>query len=236
MASARPTIAPQPSAIRLRGVNKWFESFHVLCDIDLDVAPGECAIVWGPSGSGKSTLLRCVAGLEPFQVGTREIHGETVAPGPVRGVGMVFQSFNLFPHLRVIDNLTLGLTDVMRMPRRDARALALSHLERVRMAEYADRYPAQLSGGQQQRVAIARALCMSPRILLFDEPTSALDPELKKEVRDAIIGLTRLGLTMLVVTHEEELAGGLGGRMVFMNDGFIVGESTADRYFRKGAA
>ena len=236
MASMRTAAPIEPTAIRLRGVNKWFDSFHVLCDIDLDVEPGECVIIWGPSGSGKSTLLRCVAGLEPFQTGTREINGKAVSPGPVRGVGMVFQSFNLFPHLRVIDNLTLGLINVMRMKRREARALAMSHLERVRMADYADRYPAQLSGGQQQRVAIARALCMSPRILLFDEPTSALDPELKREVRDTVIGLTRLGLTMLVVTHEEELAGGLGGRMVFMNDGFIVGESTADGFFRKGAA
>jgi general L-amino acid transport system ATP-binding protein len=228
------------AAIRLRGINKWFESFHVLCDLDLDVAQGECAVVWGPSGSGKSTLLRCISGLEPFQTGLMEVGGvKTLAgaarPTPTKGVGMVFQGFNLFPHLRVLENLTLGLTDVRRMPRRQASELAMSFLEQVRMADFAERYPAQLSGGQQQRVAIARALAMQPRILLFDEPTSALDPELKKEVREAIIALIDRGLTILIVTHEEEMARAPGGRMVLMNDGFIVGESTASAFFARSA-
>lgn len=238
MASA--ALAPAGSRapiVRLSGVNKWYGQFHALRDIDLEVTPGERVVFWGPSGSGKTTLLRCIAGLEPVQTGTLEVAGTAKAVGPLAqatptaGVGMVFQSSALFLNLRVIDNLTIGLRNVRKMARREAEALAIHHLARMRMAEFAGRYPRQLSGGQQQRVEIARALCMDPQVMLFDEPTAALDPELKHEVRDAIAQLADEGRTIVVATHEAGLVQGLAPRMVLLAEGAIIGESTAGRFF-----
>ena len=228
-----------PDAIRMREVNKWYGNFHVLCDIHLLVKAGERVALWGwgRSGSGKSTLLRCIAGLEVAQSGTMEIAGIArkvgfgTRPVPTKGIGMVSQSFNLFPHMMVRDNLTLGLRYVLRLPREEADKIALTHLARVKMSEHALHYPPQLSGGQQQRVAIARALCMQPRILLFDEPTSALDPELKSEVRETMIGLADEGLTMLVITHELELVTRLCQRVIVMSEGTIVEDTHPNRHF-----
>jgi general L-amino acid transport system ATP-binding protein len=222
--------------IEMRGVGKWFGRFQVLKDIDLSVAQGEKIVLCGPSGSGKSTLVRLVNGLEPYQAGKVLVEGIELGNDPkaieaVRlEVGMVFQSFNLFPHLTALENLTLAPVWVRRMPKKDAEAQALQLLERVRIAEQAHKYPAQLSGGQQQRVAIARALAMRPKIMLFDEPTSALDPEMIKEVLDVMVELAAEGMTMVVVTHEMGFARTVADRVVFMDQGEIV-ESAPPRTF-----
>jgi len=222
--------------IEMRGVGKWFGHFQVLKNIDLAVAQGEKIVLCGPSGSGKSTLVRLLNGLEPYQSGTVTVDGielknDAKAIEAVRGeVGMVFQSFNLFPHLTALENLTLAPIWVRRMPKKDAEALALQLLERVRIAEQAHKYPAQLSGGQQQRVAIARALAMRPKIMLFDEPTSALDPEMIKEVLDVMVELAAEGMTMVVVTHEMGFARTVADRVVFMDQGEIV-EAAAPKAF-----
>ncbi len=222
--------------IEMRGVGKWFGRFQVLKDVDLSVAQGEKIVLCGPSGSGKSTLVRLVNGLEPYQQGKVvvdgiELGGDARAIEAVRlEVGMVFQSFNLFPHLTALENLTLAPVWVRRMPNKDAEALGLQLLERVRIAEQAHKYPAQLSGGQQQRVAIARALAMKPKIMLFDEPTSALDPEMIKEVLDVMVELAAEGMTMVVVTHEMGFARTVADRVCFMDGGEIV-ETGAPREF-----
>ena len=225
------------SMIEMRGVGKWFGRFQVLKDIDLAVAQGEKIVLCGPSGSGKSTLVRLVNGLEPYQAGKVTVDGielknDAKAIEAVRGeVGMVFQSFNLFPHLTALENLTLAPVWVRRMPKKEADALALQLLERVRIAEQAHKYPAQLSGGQQQRVAIARALAMRPKIMLFDEPTSALDPEMIKEVLDVMVELAREGMTMVCVTHEMGFARSVADLMVFMDQGEVVEKSPPKDFF-----
>jgi general L-amino acid transport system ATP-binding protein len=225
------------AAVEIAGLNKWYGDFHVLRDIDLVVAKGERIVICGPSGSGKSTLIRCINGLEEHQQGRIvvdgiELTGERAAIERVRrNVGMVFQHFNLFSHLSVLENCTLAPIHVRKMPKGEAEDLARRYLERVRIADQAQKYPAQLSGGEQQRVAIARSLCMSPSIMLFDEPTSALDPELVKEVLDTIIGLAEEGMTMLCVTHEMGFARQVANRMVFMDDGEIVEINRPDAFF-----
>ena len=223
--------------IEMRGVGKWFGRFQVLKDVDLNVAQGEKIVLCGPSGSGKSTLVRLVNGLEPYQSGKVTVDGielknDAKAIEAVRGeVGMVFQSFNLFPHLTALENLTLAPVWVRHMPKKGAEALALQLLERVRIAEQAHKYPAQLSGGQQQRVAIARALAMRPKIMLFDEPTSALDPEMIKEVLDVMVELAAEGMTMVVVTHEMGFARTVADRVVFMDQGEIVESAPPKTFF-----
>ncbi len=218
-------------------VNKWYGEHHVLRDIDLTVQRGERLVVCGPSGSGKSTLIRCINRLEEHQSGRLVVDGLTLGDDPKvidavrRRVGMVFQQFNLFPHLTVLDNLTLAPMQVHKLPRKQAEAQALAQLERVRIAEQAHKYPLQLSGGQQQRVAIARALCMQPQIMLFDEPTSALDPEMVREVLDVMGELATQGMTMLVVTHEMGFARAVADRVVFMDEGQIVEQNTPDEFF-----
>ena len=215
-------------AVLLDSVQKWFGDFHVLRDVSLSVAQGERIVVCGPSGSGKSTLIRCINGLETHNGGRIVVDGTELTKDirtleKIRSeVGMVFQSFNLFPHLSVLDNLTLAPRWVRKTKRADAEAAALSLLERVRIADQAHKFPGQLSGGQQQRVAIARALAMNPRIMLFDEPTSALDPEMVKEVLDVMMELAHQGMTMLVVTHEMGFARAVADRVVFMDQGEIV--------------
>ena len=225
------------TALAIDGVNKWFGTFHVLKDISLSVAPGEKIVICGPSGSGKSTLIRCVNGLETFDSGRIVVEGEPLTSdlrqlAKVRSeVGMVFQSFNLFPHLTVLDNLVLAPHWVRKLPRAEAEAAAMQLLGRVKIAEQARKYPGQLSGGQQQRVAIARALAMNPRIMLFDEPTSALDPEMVKEVLDVMVELARGGMTMLCVTHEMGFAKAVADRVVFMDGGEIVEEAPPAQFF-----
>jgi general L-amino acid transport system ATP-binding protein len=226
VASAVRTDAPP--AIVLEGVNKWFGALHVLRDINLQIATGERVVVCGPSGSGKSTMIRCINRLEQHQEGHIRVDGIELTDDVRsldairREVGMVFQSFNLFPHLSVLDNCTLAPIWVRRMPKREAEELAMEYLARVRIPEQAKKYPGQLSGGQQQRVAIARALCMKPKIMLFDEPTSALDPEMIKEVLDTMVMLAGTGMTMIVVTHEMGFARQVADRVVFMDQGEIV--------------
>ena len=219
-------------------VNKWYgNNFHVLRDIDLQVAQGERLVICGPSGSGKSTLIRCINALEDYQEGTLRVAGSVLGDdikaidAVRRQVGMVFQQFNLFPHLTVLENLTLSPTWVAGMPKKEAIERAMQQLERVRIAEQAQKYPLQLSGGQQQRVAIARALCLTPKIMLFDEPTSALDPEMIKEVLDVMITLADGGMTMLCVTHEMGFAKAVADRVIFMDQGQIVEENTPDEFF-----
>jgi general L-amino acid transport system ATP-binding protein len=219
-------------------VNKWYgNSFHVLRDIDLSVARGERIVICGPSGSGKSTLIRCINRLEEHQQGTLSVDGIELSDDVKsvervrREVGMVFQQFNLFPHLTVLENLTLAPTWVGRMPKKDAEERAMLQLTRVRIAEQAGKYPLQLSGGQQQRVAIARALCLTPKIMLFDEPTSALDPEMIKEVLDVMIELANQGITMLCVTHEMGFAKAVADRVIFMDQGQIVEQNTPHEFF-----
>ncbi|MGC4814136.1 amino acid ABC transporter ATP-binding protein [Micromonospora sp. DT228] len=223
--------------VSVRGLHKWFGPLHVLKDIDLTVAAGEVVVVVGPSGSGKSTLCRCLNRLETAGQGSIEIDGE---PLPAEGralarlradVGMVFQSFNLFGHKTVLDNITLGPTRVRRIPRPEARQQAMTLLERVGIADKANHHPAQLSGGQQQRAAIARALAMQPKVLLFDEPTSALDPEMVNEVLDVMVSLAAEGMTMIVVTHEMGFARRAADRVVFMDDGRIVESGAPDDFF-----
>ena len=219
-------------------VNKWYgNNFHVLRDIDLQVAQGERLVICGPSGSGKSTLIRCINALEDYQEGTLRVAGSVLGDdikaidAVRRQVGMVFQQFNLFPHLTVLENLTLSPTWVAGMPKKEAIERAMQQLERVRIAEQAQKYPLQLSGGQQQRVAIARALCLTPKIMLFDEPTSALDPEMIKEVLDVMITLADGGMTMLCVTHEMGFAKAVADRVIFMDQGQIVEENTPNEFF-----
>jgi general L-amino acid transport system ATP-binding protein len=219
-------------------VSKWFDDFQVLRDIDLRIARGERVVVCGPSGSGKSTLIRCINRLEPYQAGRLTVDGveltndlrdvQTVR----REVGMVFQQFNLFPHLTVLENLTLAPIWVRKTPRREAEALAMRYLERVHIPEQAGKYPGQLSGGQQQRVAIARALCMNPKVMLFDEPTSALDPEMVKEVLDVMVSLAEdSGVTMICVTHEMGFARRIADRVIFMDGGEIVEQNSPELFF-----
>ncbi|WP_375779116.1 amino acid ABC transporter ATP-binding protein [Bradyrhizobium sp. ma5] len=225
-----------PIAVQIDDVSKWYGSFQVLRDVNLEVAVGERIVVCGPSGSGKSTLIRCVNQLETHEKGKILVNGTEVRAG-MRGlaevrrdVGMVFQQFNLFPHLTVIENCTLALVHARKTPRRAAEEVAMKNLERVRIPEQARKYPRQLSGGQQQRVAIARALCMKPKIMLFDEPTSALDPEMIKEVLDVMTSLARDGMTMICVTHEMGFAREIADRVVFMDRGEIV-ECAAPAHF-----
>jgi len=216
------------NAIVLDKVNKWYGTMHVLRDVSLTVATGEKVVVCGPSGSGKSTMIRCINQLETHQEGSIVVDGTELTDDLRaldtirREVGMVFQSFNLFPHLTILENCTLAPIWVRKMPKAEAEALAMSYLERVKIPEQAQKYPGQLSGGQQQRVAIARALCMRPKIMLFDEPTSALDPEMIKEVLDTMIGLAESGMTMVCVTHEMGFARQVADRVVFMDRGEIV--------------
>ena len=229
---------PANAMIDIRALNKWFGILHVLRDISLRVAQGERIVVCGPSGSGKSTLVRCINALERYQSGQIFVDGRETNPdcdsvlSLRREVGMVFQSFNLFPHLPVLQNLTLGPEKILGLSRRDAEAAALALLEKVRLVDHRHKYPAELSGGQQQRVAIARSLAMRPRVMLFDEPTSALDPEMVKEVLDVMIELAGSGLTMICVTHEMGFARAVADRMVFMTDGAIQEITTPDRFFR----
>ena len=229
--------ADAPPAIEMAGVNKWFGALHVLRDVNLAVAPGERVVVCGPSGSGKSTMIRCINRLEVHQEGRIAVEGieltdDVRALDAIRReVGMVFQSFNLFPHLTVLENCTLAPIWVRRMPKKDAEELAMELLARVKIPEQALKYPGQLSGGQQQRVAIARALCMRPKILLFDEPTSALDPEMIKEVLDVMVELAGTGMTMMVVTHEMGFARQVADRVVFMDQGEVVEVGTPDQVF-----
>ena len=224
--------------ISMKEVNKWFGKFHVLCDISLDVGRGERIVICGPSGSGKSTLIRCINRLEEHQTGQIIVEGTEITndirdvEAIRRDVGMVFQHFNLFPHLTVLDNLTLGPIWVLKTPKAEAEARAMEYLERVRIAEQASKFPGQLSGGQQQRVAIARSLCMDPKVMLFDEPTSALDPEMVKEVLDVMVGLAEdTGMTMLVVTHEMGFARKVADRVIFMDRGEIIEQNTPDAFF-----
>ena len=227
------------NVIRIEGMHKWFGSFHALKDIDLEVAQGEKIVICGPSGSGKSTLIRCINRLEEHQQGLINVHGTDLTSDlkdieTIRSdVGMVFQSFNLFPHLSILENCVLAPIWVRRMPRKEAEEIAMDLLERVKIPEQALKYPGQLSGGQQQRVAIARALCMRPKIMLFDEPTSALDPEMIKEVLDVMIELAEDGMTMLVVTHEMGFARKVANRVIFMDGGEIIEENDPESFFNK---
>ena len=234
-------LNPAPSrtdvAVELAGVHKWFGEFHVLRDINLRVAKGERIVICGPSGSGKSTMIRCINRLEEHQQGRIVVDGIELTNDLKkidevrREVGMVFQHFNLFPHLTVLENLTLAPIWVKKTPRAEAEKTAMYFLERVRIPEQALKYPGQLSGGQQQRVAIARALCMNPRIMLFDEPTSALDPEMIKEVLDVMVALATEGMTMMVVTHEMGFARQVANRVVFMDQGQIVEANAPQEFF-----
>ena len=223
--------------IEFEGVNAWFGEFHVLKDINLCVQEGERVVLCGPSGSGKSTLIRCINGLEEHQQGRIVVDGQVVGDDPknlaaVRmEVGMVFQHFNLFPHLTVLENCMLGPTKARRLPKAEARERAMHYLARVRIPEQADKYPGQLSGGQQQRVAIARSLCVQPKVMLFDEPTSALDPEMIKEVLDVVTDLAQSGMTMIVVSHEMGFARTVADKILFMDEGMIVEASPPDRFF-----
>ena len=218
-------------------VNKWYGDFHVLRDIDLSVAKGERIVICGPSGSGKSTLIRCVNRLEEHQQGRLVVDGVELSDDVKaieairRSVGMVFQQFNLFPHLTVLENLTLSPMWVGKVPKKEAEERAMHQLQRVQIAEQAKKYPLQLSGGQQQRVAIARALCLTPKIMLFDEPTSALDPEMINEVLDVMIELANQGITMLCVTHEMGFARRVADRVIFMDQGQIVEQNSAAEFF-----
>ena len=223
--------------IEMIGVHKWFGDFHVLKDINLTVHKGERIVVCGPSGSGKSTMIRCINRLEEHQRGRITVDGVELTSDLKnieqirREVGIVFQEFNLFPHLTVMENLCLAPTWVRKMPRAEAEEISRKYLERVRIPEQAHKYPGQLSGGQQQRVAIARSLCMSPKIMLFDEPTSALDPEMIKEVLDVIVSLAEDGMTMVVVTHVMGFARTVANRMLFMDKGEIIEENTTQEFF-----
>ena len=225
------------AAITLESVHKWYGAFHVLQDINLTVQRGERVVVCGPSGSGKSTMIRCVNRLEEHQEGKIIVNGIELTndvkaiEGIRREVGMVFQSFNLFPHLTVLENLTLSPIWVQKRPKKEAEQAAMEYLERVHIPEQAKKYPGQLSGGQQQRVAIARALCMKPSIMLFDEPTSALDPEMIKEVLDVMVGLAEAGMTMICVTHEMGFAKTVANNMVFMDEGSIVEMAPPKEFF-----
>ena len=235
--SSPPVHGAEP-IIRIEAVNKWFDQFQVLTNIDLNVRAGERIVVCGPSGSGKSTLIRCINRLETVQKGRIVVDGIDLTAGgknvdSVRQeVGMVFQQFNLFPHLTVLQNCILAPMRVRGIVRAEAEGIARALLDRVKILDQADKYPAQLSGGQQQRVAIARALCMQPRVMLFDEPTSALDPEMVKEVLDTMIGLAEDGMTMICVTHEMGFARQVADRVIFMARGEIVEQAPPEEFFR----
>ena len=223
--------------IQIKDVNKWFGDFQVLKDINLSVEKNKKIVVCGPSGSGKSTLIRCINRLEEHQEGTIIVDGTELSENTknieaIRAeVGMVFQQFNLFPHLSILDNCTLAPIWVKKMPKVKAEELALEHLERVQISDQAQKFPGQLSGGQQQRCAIARALCMEPKIMLFDEPTSALDPEMIKEVLDAMVNLAKAGMTMIVVTHEMGFAKEVADEVIFMDEGMIVERAETKTFF-----
>ena len=231
------TVDASESGISIRGMHKWFGQFHVLKDINLEVTRGERIVICGPSGSGKSTLIRCINRLEEHQKGSIVVDGTELTSDLknieiIRSeVGMVFQHFNLFPHLTALENCTLAPIWVRKTPKAEAAALAMRYLERVRIPEQADKYPGQLSGGQQQRVAIARSLCMNPRIMLFDEPTSALDPEMIKEVLEVMVELAESGMTMLVVTHEMGFATAVANRVIFMDGGEIIEQNEPHEFF-----
>ena len=236
--SRKDPISGTEVAIELTGVNKWFGKFHALKDINLKVMKGERIVVCGPSGSGKSTMIRCINRLEEHETGRLVVDGIELTNDIKRidevrrEVGMVFQHFNLFPHMTILENCMLAPVQVRRLPRKEAEAIAMRYLERVKIPEQARKYPAQLSGGQQQRVAIARSLCMNPRIMLFDEPTSALDPEMIKGVLDVMVGLAEDGMTMLVVTHEMGFARQVANRVIFMDSGSIVEENPPEEFFQ----
>ncbi len=223
--------------IKIENMNKWFGDFQVLKNIDLSVEKNKKIVVCGPSGSGKSTLIRCINRLEEHQEGTIVVDGTELSENTkniesIRAeVGMVFQQFNLFPHLSILDNCTLAPIWVKKMPKAKAEELALEHLERVQISDQAQKFPGQLSGGQQQRAAIARALCMEPKIMLFDEPTSALDPEMIKEVLDAMVNLAKAGMTMIVVTHEMGFAKEVADEVIFMDEGMIVEKAETKEFF-----
>jgi len=232
-----PTSEPKENVIEISGLNKWYGSFHVLKDINLSVKKGERIVVCGPSGSGKSTMIRCINRLEEFQRGSLIVNGVEMIEDVKnieairREVGMVFQHFNLFPHLTILENLTLGPIWVQKKPKQEAEQMAMKYLERVKIPDQALKFPGQLSGGQQQRVAIARSLCMSPQIMLFDEPTSALDPEMIKEVLDVMVELADDGMTMICVTHEMGFAKKVADRVIFMDAGEIVEENEPNEFF-----
>jgi general L-amino acid transport system ATP-binding protein len=238
LAALKPGQLKNEIAIQLEGVNKWYGEFHVLRNLDLTVARGERLVICGPSGSGKSTMIRCINRLEEHQKGRIIVDGVELTNDVKRvdeirrDVGMVFQHFNLFPHLTVLENCTLAPIWVKKMPKKDAQEVAMHYLARVKIPEQAAKYPGQLSGGQQQRVAIARSLCMSPKIMLFDEPTSALDPEMVKEVLETMVGLAEEGMTMLCVTHEMGFARQVADRVIFMDQGQIVEINTPDEFFK----
>jgi general L-amino acid transport system ATP-binding protein len=223
--------------IEMQQVNKWFDDFHVLKDINLEVESKQKIVVCGPSGSGKSTLIRCINRLEEHQKGTIIVDGTELSENTkniekIRAeVGMVFQQFNLFPHLSILDNCTLAPIWVKKMPKKQAEEMALIQLEKVQISDQAKKFPGQLSGGQQQRAAIARALCMEPKIMLFDEPTSALDPEMIKEVLDAMVNLAKAGMTMIVVTHEMGFAKEVADEVIFMDEGIIVEKAATKDFF-----
>ena len=225
--------------VKIEDMHKWYGQFHVLKDINLEVTQGERIVICGPSGSGKSTLIRCINRLEVHQQGSINIYGTELTSDlknleQIRSdVGMVFQSFNLFPHLTVLENCTLAPIWVRKLPKKEAEELAMEYLTRVKIPEQANKYPGQLSGGQQQRVAIARSLCMQPKIMLFDEPTSALDPEMIKEVLDVMIELAETGMTMLVVTHEMGFANKVADRVIFMDGGEIIEQNDPKTFFTK---
>ena len=242
MAKASEKKAMQVSeevVIEIEGMNKWYGEFHVLRDINLTVHRGERIVICGPSGSGKSTLIRCINRLEEHQKGRIVVDGIELSDDLKkvdevrREVGMVFQHFNLFPHLTVLENCTLAPIWVRKTPKAEAEAQAMKYLERVKIPEQALKYPGQLSGGQQQRVAIARSLCMNPRVMLFDEPTSALDPEMIKEVLEVMVDLAESGMTMICVTHEMAFARQVANRVIFMDQGQIVEQNTPEEFFTK---
>ncbi len=230
------TVSDEPM-IEINGLHKWYGDFHVLKDISLTVMKGERIVVCGPSGSGKSTLIRCINRLEEHQKGRLAVEGIELTNDLKhidkvrREVGMVFQHFNLFPHLTVLENLTLAPIWVRKMPKDEADEAAMEYLVRVKIPEQAAKYPGQLSGGQQQRVAIARSLCMNPKIMLFDEPTSALDPEMIKEVLDVMVDLAKSGMTMIVVTHEMGFARTVANRVIFMDEGEIIEQNEPNEFF-----
>ncbi len=235
--SAPTTQVSSEAVIKITDMNKWYGQFHVLKDIDLTVHRGERIVICGPSGSGKSTLIRCINRLEEHQQGSINVNGIELnndlknIDAIRREVGMVFQHFNLFPHLTVLQNCTLAPIWVKKMPKKEAEEVAMQFLERVRIPEQANKFPGQLSGGQQQRVAIARSLCMNPKIMLFDEPTSALDPEMIKEVLDVMIELAHEGMTMICVTHEMGFAKTVADRVIFMDEGQIIEENEPEEFF-----
>ncbi|WP_105436676.1 amino acid ABC transporter ATP-binding protein [Neorhizobium sp. T25_13] len=236
-ASAAATRGASELAVRMEGVNKWYGGFHALKDVELSVNRGERIVICGPSGSGKSTLIRCINQLETIQKGRIVVDGHDLTAGAKnvdivrQETGMVFQQFNLFPHMTVLENCTLAPMKVRGISKVEAEKIARKYLERVRIPEQAEKYPAQLSGGQQQRVAIARALCMNPKIMLFDEPTSALDPEMVKEVLDTMIDLAKEGMTMLCVTHEMGFARQVADRVIFMDRGEILETAAPGEFF-----